>query len=200
MKKFVVLTAVVALALCGFVNPPAAEAGAHTNAVVDGDDGPIADDVDILSLSVVSTGGGTDTIVVTLVLVGAKSERSKYRIHFDYLDTTDQDLDGTDEFPDTPDNAGCFTTSDDTSKHTVRPNGSFKDTGPGKPFVNGGTSITYTVPYAELGLVTGDDVLVWADTHNKGIKDRSPDTFVNGGDDICSKPQVLGETLAIVLD
>ncbi|MHC4198353.1 MAG: hypothetical protein ACYSRP_10735 [Planctomycetota bacterium] len=197
MKKLVVLIAVVALALCGFVNPPAAAAFPTSDVDVDGAQGGILPDVDIVSLTVVSN-GATDAITVTLVLEGNKSEGSKYRIHFDYTDTTNQDGDGQDEAPDTPDNTGCLTTSDDTSKHAVRPNNKSKDTGPGT-IVNGGNTLTYTVTYAELGLVSGDDVLVWADAHNKGIQDRSPDTLVTNGDS-CSKPQELGETVAITLD
>ena len=94
-------------------------------------------------------------------------------------------------------NAGCVTTSDDTSMRAVRPRNT-KDTGPGSIAVDGST-LTYTVSYGDLGLVSTDPVEIWADVHRKGIKDQSPDTF-KGGADRCSKPQGAGEVLQIVLD
>jgi hypothetical protein len=157
----------------------------------DGDDAsPSA--ADILSLTVTSTGGGTDEITVTMVLQAATTlNGAKYRVHFDYTG----DLASEDP-------AGCATTSDDTSK-TSRRRGSFKDTGPGIITGQGTTTLVFTVSYAELGLVSGDDVEIWADTQMsgnptfKGIRDRSPDT--DGGDG-CSKPEGASEVLQITLD
>jgi hypothetical protein len=38
--------------------------------------------------------------------------------------------------------------------------------------------------------------LIWADTQNKGIQDRDPDTY---GDNGCSKPEMVGEFIELTL-
>ena len=62
-----------------------------------------------------------------------------------------------------------------------------------------------TVGYDELqgffgddldGLESGQEVLIWADTHRKGIQGRAPDT---DGSDGCSKPTGVDEVLSITL-
>ncbi len=130
-------------------------------------------------------------IVVILDLAAAPVTGGKYRIYFDFED--DLASGG---------NAGCATTFDATSTRALtkrRGTTYIKDSGPGRPFSGAGSTLTYTVPYTALGLVSTDPVEIWADVHRKGIKDQSPDTF-KGGADRCSKPQGAGEVLQIVLD
>ena len=55
----------------------------------------------------------------------------------------------------------------------------------------GNVGLVLTGTYTELGIVSGNSVLVWADTHStitgsKGIRDRSRNT---DGSDGCSKQQ-----------
>lgn len=149
---------------------------------------------DIEDLRVTSDG---TNIVVTLELCGVSRDDTKYRVHFDYTGPLATD-------PDLRDPGTCVldvsidplndlegTTSDDTM--TMRGN---RDTGPG--VITGGSVIfTYTVSYAELGLSSGDLVLVWADTQWHGIVDRAPDT---NGTDGCSKPTGVDEVIGTVLD
>jgi len=162
---------------------------------IDGCDvGGGGDDVD----SVLAYSDGT-TIFVHLNLCDDIDPKVKYRVHFDYTDRTNQDLDDTDEAPDTPDNTGCKTTSDDTMMRRVH-KGNPKDTGPGM-ITSERDMLWYEVDYNELtkngaSLGTNDQVLIWVDTQFKGSNDRAPTT--EGGDS-CSKPQNLGEVLAITL-
>ena len=171
------------------LNTPFAGSDIDGALCLDSVDADVDDDID-------NDGGGTgleitfltaysdgSDIFVILNLNAAPVVGGKYRIHFDY--TGDLASDG---------NAGCVTTSDDTSMRAVRPR-NFKDTGPGSIAVDGST-LTYTVPYGDLGLVSTDPVEIWADVHSKGIQDRSPDTAEDG----CLKPQGAGEVLQITLD
>ena len=144
--------------------------------------------IDMLS----ATSDGTN-IEVVLTLNAAPANGFKYRVHFDYTaglaTSADRNDDGVEDGSDF-----CFTTSDDTMKLSVR-RGNMKETGPGDISVNGAV-VTYTVSYAELGLNPNDEVLIWADSHNKGIRDRAPDT-----DDLddCAKPESVDEVLELTL-
>ena len=179
MRKLVIITAATILAMFGFANPSVA-------ATLDEDGCADANPnyVDINELEVTAVGGGTDEITVRLELCANPSSRAQYRVHLDYMGDFASDVLG-----------GCVTTSDDTPKRSFRPNGT-KDTGPGSISQNGVT-LTYVVTYGELGLSGGDPVEIWADTHRKGIKDRSPNTVdeIDG----CSKPQEADEVLQITL-
>ncbi len=73
-----------------------------------------------------------------------------------------------------------------------------KDTGPGLIAVDGNT-LTYTVTLAELGLdpSLGDtEVHIWADTEQKGVQDRAPNTDATDG---CDEPQNTDEVLTLPL-
>ena len=204
MRKLVIITAAVILAMFGFANPSAAF---PDNATVNDGDDATPNQADILTLTATSDGdgkgAGNGEIIVTMVLQGVSTLNGvKYRVHFDYTD----DL-ATDH---TPGDNGCEvgvrgTTSDDTMK-TTRRGGGFKDTGPGAITGQGSNTLVFTVLYSELSKGTGvgdnTDVLIWADTHRKGIRDRAPDTGTGTGDpvDDCSKPEQLSEVLAITTD
>lgn len=142
---------------------------------------------------VIAYSDGT-SIFVHVTMCAAMDPKVKYRVHFDYTDQTNQDGDATDEAPDTLDNVGCETTSDDTMKRFKGD----KDTGPG--LITSATDMLwYEVDYAELtengaSLATGDRVLIWVETQFRGINDRAPNI-----QEPCSKPQVIGEVLDITL-
>ena len=169
MKKLTILAALVFVVAFGFAGMVRADGVAD-----DCKEGNLAFDVDTVA---VTSDGNNITVVV--VLCQNADDRTKYRLHLDYQDLNVILSDG---------NQSCVTTSDDTMM--LRGN---RETGPGD-IVNPSDSntITYTVSYAELGLVGGDPILVWVDTQYKGIKDRAPDT--NSGDG-CSKPQILDEVI-----
>lgn len=60
-------------------------------------------------------------------------------------------------------------------------------------------SLTFMVTLAELGLdpQQGDtEVLIWADTQRKNLRDRAPNTDSGNG---CSKPETLAEVLVLPL-
>jgi len=135
--------------------------------------------VDINTLAAVSGGG---EIIVTMVLCDTPASRTQYRVHLDYIP------------PFASGNAICETTSDDTPKRALRPNG-MKDTGPGTITLEAdGLTLTYVLTYAELGLSGGADVEIWADTQQRGIADRAPNNT-----DSCSKPSAVPEVLQITL-
>jgi hypothetical protein len=146
-------------------------------------------------------GGGNDidtveadsdgtSIFVHLNLCAAIDDKVIYRIHFDYTDQFDGFGNNN---PDTPTNAGCVTTSDDTMM--LRGN---RETGPGE-ITTDTNMIWYEVDYDELAkngviLGSGDQVLIWADSQYKSINDRAPNT-----QEPCSKPQVIGEVMDLTL-
>lgn len=57
--------------------------------------------------------------------------------------------------------------------------------------------LTYTVPYAELGLTSGDEVLLWVETTYIGIHEHAPNTDSTDG---CSNPQFPVEVISLTLD
>ena len=118
-----------------------------------------------------------------MILCADPAPRAQYRVHLDYI------------APFASSGFDCRTTSDDTPKLALRPNGT-KTTGPGT-IAQVTVTLTYVLDYAELGLSTGADVEIWADTQQKGIADRTPDT---DGTDSCSKPQLASEVLQITLN
>ena len=193
MRKVVIITAAAILAMFGFANPSVAVTDADGCA----DASPNSVDIDVLS----ATSDGAD-ITVTMLLCAVPVTGAKYRVHFDYDDGNGLATNVTRTAGScaitAPVTNAKGTTSDDTAMRAIRPNGT-KDTGPGTIGV-AVNLLTYTVPYTDLsvgGVVqTGDTVLIWADTHKKGIKDRSPDT---DGTDGCSKPTGSGEVLEITL-
>ncbi len=194
MRKVVIITAAAILAMFGFANPSVAVTDADGCA----DASPNSVDIEALTAS---SDGTNITVIMTLCAVPVSG--AKYRVHFDYDDGNGL----ADNVTRTagscaitnPVNNPRGTTSDDTAMRSIRPNRT-KDTGPGTIGVVGDI-LTYTVPYTDLsvgGVVqTGDTVLIWADTHKKGIKDRSPDTDDTDG---CSKPTGVDEVIATVLD
>lgn len=144
---------------------------------------------DIHTLSA-SFDGTSEIITVEMELCADADTKTKYRVHFDHTApfAPDSDRDG-DMVVDAADS--CITTSDDGMHHGK------KDTGPGTIEVDGAT-LTYTVEMSELSsnLVIGDPILVWADTQDKGIIDRAPNT---DGSDGCAKPQIAGEYIELLL-
>ena len=204
MRKVVIITAAAILAMFGFANPSAAF---PDNATVNDGDDATPNEADILTLTATSDGdgegAGIGVITVTMTLQSAPTLNGvKYRVHFDYT--------GDLATGHTPGDNGCEvgvrgTTSDDTMKTSRRGNG-FKDTGPGTITGKDTATLIFTVLYDELseggGVGDGTNVLIWADTHRKGIRDRAPDTGTGTGDpvDDCSKPEQLSEVLAITTD
>ena len=177
MRKLAILTAVTALAVIGLVSPGRAY---HTNYVVDacGDASPEGVDIDALSVA-----SDEVNVTVMMLLCAAPISDAKYRIHLDY--EGDIASDG---------NKSCGTTSDHIAIYAVGPNGP-QYAGPGT-FRISGRGIVYTVPYKDLGLLTGDEVEFWTDTDRTGIADRAPNT--DGGEG-CSEPQSLDEVVGIEL-
>ena len=196
MRKLGVLTAAAALAMAlaafGLAHP--AGAFGTSDNVADGT-GESPNSLDITFCSATSD-GGTDRITVTMTLEAEvcstdDEKQAHYRIHYDYTGflVTDQ-TSGAD---------ACErgTTSDDTSMVRCKNNLTTKSTGPGADGNVAGATITFVVDYADLGLVSGDDVIIWCDTQRRGFVDAAPDR--DGGDG-CNKPETLDETLEITLD
>lgn len=153
-----------------------------------GDGGGGSQDIGALTASFDQASGD---ILVELTLCAAPDETTKYRVHFDHTAPFAPDADRNgDGFV----NAGdfCVTTSDDGMMHRAK-----KDNGPGVIEVDGSV-LRYTVNVVELNpdLTDGDTVLVWADTQNRGIKDRAPDTNASDG---CDEPEVAGEYIELAL-
>lgn len=171
------------IALLAFTLPGLAQA---EEACGDGGDG--SQDIQAL---VASFDEATQYITVDLTLCDEVDNKTKYRVHFDHTAPFAPDADRN---GDTVINADdfCVTTSDDTMMHRGK-----RDTGPGSIEV-GGTVLSYWVSMAELSLdlSIGDTILVWADTQDKGIEDRAPDTDDSDG---CAKPEIAGEYIELVL-
>ena len=60
-----------------------------------------------------------------------------------------------------------------------------------------GNVLTYTITYAELGLSSGDKVLLWVETSYLGIHERVPNTNSTDG---CSKPELPKEVISLTLN
>jgi hypothetical protein len=201
MKNLAIFVAVAALAGFGFGQPASASPPPTSASIGDADDDASPDSLDITDCAVSSDGSD---ITLTMELDDDPRDadnNAKWLFHLDYTDTTDQDGNATDEFPDTPDNTGCLTTSDDTCKVTWKDGpGVFKVTGPCDCEVTEEDpwEVECMVAYGDLDpAVSGDDpLLAWCNTQRKGLVDRAPFTL---GTDSCSKPQTIGETLEIQL-
>ena len=143
---------------------------------------------------------GTD-IMLTVELCANAVAYAKYFINIDYKDPNDLDNDFKTNEPDTliDNNQSCLTTSDVTSDVTKiygRHKQISKDTGPGTIDLFGNV-IMYTVSYAELGLTSGDNVLLWVETNYLGIQEHVPNTDSTDG---CSKPQFSEEVISLTLN
>ncbi len=145
---------------------------------------------------ITATSDGTD-IMLTVGLCANAVVYTKYLIHIDYKDPNDLDNDLETNEPDTliDNNLSCLTTSDVTKMHGIHKQIN-KDTGPGTIDLVGNV-LTYTVSYAELGLTSGDNVLLWAETNYIGIHERVPNTDSTDG---CSKPQFSEEVISLKLN
>ncbi len=145
---------------------------------------------------ITATSDGTD-IMLTVELCANAVTYTKYFLHIDYKDPNDLDNDFETNEPDTliDNNRSCLTTSDVTKMHGIHRQIN-KDTGPGIIDLVGNV-LTYTVSYVELGLTSGDDVLLWVDTNYIGIHERAPNTDSRDG---CSKPQFSEEVISLTLN
>ena len=138
---------------------------------------------------------GTD-ITLTVELCDNTLDYTKYYIYIDYKDPNDLDNDFKTNEPDTliDNNLNCLTTSDVTKMHGIHKQIN-KYTGPGIiDLVD--NILTYTVSYAELGLTSGDNILLWVATNYIGIHERVPNT---DGTDGCTKHQFPKEVISLIL-
>ncbi len=144
---------------------------------------------------VTATSDGTD-ITLTVELCADIVDYTKYFIYIDYKDPHDLDSDFKTNEPDTliDNNLNCLTTSDVTKMHGIHKQIN-KDTGPGIIDL-AGNILTYTVSYAELGLTSGDNILLWVATNYIGIHERVPNT---DGTDGCTKHQFPKEVISLTL-
>lgn len=154
-----------------------------------GDGGEGSQDIESLSASF---DAATHTITVDLTLCAEADTKTKYRVHFDHTAPFATDLNRNGDTVINDDDF-CVTTSDSGMMHRGK-----RDTGPGAIAVDG-KHLSYWVSMADLNpaLAIGDTILVWADTQDKGIVDRAPNTDDSDG---CSKPEVTGEFVALVLN
>jgi hypothetical protein len=145
---------------------------------------------------ITATSDGTDIMLVIELCADAVAY-TKYFIHIDSRDPNDLDNDFVTNEPDTliDNNLSCLTTSDVTKMHGMHKQIN-KDTGPGIIDLIGNV-LTYTVPYAELGLTSGDNVLLWVETNYIGIHERVPNTDFTDG---CSKHQFPEEVISLTLN
>ena len=127
-------------------------------------------------------------LVVDVILCDSVDEKIKYRLHIDHSALFFDEVDD------------CSTTSDDTMKlhrgRTTGPSGTIEILD--IDIFGEDTWLQFTVNMADLSpdIVADDMLYVWLDTQNKGIADRAPDT---DGSDGCSKPEVGGEALPLVV-
>ena len=145
---------------------------------------------------ITATSDGTD-IMLTVELCANAVAYAKYFINIDYNDPNDLDNDFETNEPDTliDNNLSCLATSDVTKMHGIHKQIN-KDTGPGTIDLVGNV-LTYTVSYAELGLTSGDNVLLWVETDYIGIHERVPNVDSTDG---CSKPQFSEEVISLTLN
>ncbi len=145
---------------------------------------------------ITATSDGTD-IMLTVELCANAVAYTKYFLHIDYKDPNDLDNDLETNEPDTliDNNLSCLTTSDVTKMHGIHQQIN-KDTGPGIIDLIGNV-LMYTVSYSELGLTSGDDVLLWVETHYIGMHERAPNTDSSDG---CSKQQFSEEVISLTLN
>lgn len=145
---------------------------------------------------VTAASDGTD-IMLTIELCANAVAYTKYFVYIDYRDPNDLDNDFETNEPDTllDNNLSCLITSDVTKMHGIHKQIN-KDTGPG---IIGlvDNILTYTVSYAELGLTSGDDVLLWVETNYVGIHEHVPNTDSTDG---CSKHQFPEEVISLTLN
>ncbi len=136
-------------------------------------------------------------IMLTVEFCANTVDYTKYSIYIDYKDPNDLDNDFETNEPDTliDNNSGCLATSDVTKTHGIHKQIN-KDTGPGIIDLVGNV-LTYTVSYAELGMTSGDDVLLWVETNYIGIHERAPNTDITDG---CSKHQFPEEVISLTLN
>ncbi len=144
---------------------------------------------------ITGTSDGTD-IMLTVEFCANAVGYTKYIIYMDYKDPDDLDNDFEMNEPDTliDNNLSCLITSDVTKMHGIHKQIN-KDTGPGIIDLAGNV-LTYTVSYAELGVKSGDDVLLWVATNYIGIHERVPNT---DGTDGCTEHQFPEEVISLTL-
>ncbi len=144
---------------------------------------------------VTASSDGTD-IMLTVEFCANAVGYTKYIIYMDYKDPDDLDNDFETNEPDTliDNNTGCLATSDVTKTHGIHKQIN-KDTGPGIIDLAGNV-LTYTVSYAELGVTSGNDVLLWVATNYIGIHERVPNT---DGTDGCTEHQLPEEVISLTL-
>ncbi len=141
------------------------------------------------------TSDGTD-INLTIEFCANTVDYTKYSIYIDYKDPNDLDNDSETNEPDTliDNNLSCMTTSDITKMHGMHKQIN-KYTGPGIIDLIDNV-LTYTVSYAELGVASGDEILLWVATNYIGIHERAPNT---NGTDGCAKHQFPEEVISLTL-
>lgn len=142
-----------------------------------------------------ATSDGTD-INLTIEFCANIVGYTKYSIYIDYKDPNDLDNDFETNEPDTliSNNSGCLATSDVIKMHGIHKQIN-KDTGPGIIDLDGNI-LTYNVPYSELGVTSGNDILLWVTTNYIGIHERAPNT---NGIDGCTERQFPEEVISLTL-
>ncbi len=145
---------------------------------------------------ITASSDGTNIIVIVELCVNAEVN-TKYSIRIDHKDPNDLDNDIEMNEPDTliNNNKGCLETFDSTKIHWIyQP--IEENTGTGIIDLIGNV-LTYTVTYKELGLSSGDKVLLWVETSYLGIHERVPNTDSTDG---CSKPELPKEVISLTLN
>jgi hypothetical protein len=145
---------------------------------------------------ITASSDGINIIIIVELCVNAEVN-TKYSIRIDHQDPNDLDNDNETNEPDTliNHNKGCLETFDSTKTHWIyQP--IEEDTGTGIIDLIGNV-LTYTVSYSELGLSSGDNVLLWIETNYLGIHERTPNTDSTDG---CSKPELPNEVIPLTLN
>jgi hypothetical protein len=206
MKKLAILSAMMfAVALwfgctvnAGCTPPPPEDCG---------DGGSVAAR-DVKSVTVSSDG---TTITVVVVLCDGVNRHTKYRLHIDHKHWDFPNTTGPDTLDPNPagKNYPCETSSDDTIKLHNRKTTGAEGSTDGLVDITTTTitddTLTFEVDYIDLVDDNGDPVLstdtvyLWVDTQYKGIRDRVPDTDVDG-EDGCSKPKNICEVIELILN
>ncbi len=144
---------------------------------------------------ITASSDGTN-IILTVELCEDAEVTTKYFIRLDHKDPNDLDNDLETNEPDTliDNNQSCLETFDNTKIYWIyQP--IEEDTGPGIIELSENI-LTYNVPYTELGLSSGNKILLWLETLYLGIHERVPNT---GSTDGCSMPELSNEVIILTL-
>ncbi len=159
------------------IDRPAFDASYEGCDLKKGDDG--------LDIKQVVTYSDDENIYVDMVLCGPVASKATYSVHFDYAGGASggpDALEGGDK---------CVAAEDGTASYK---NGQGETLG--GAFTADGNRLSFAIAYGNLGLLPGDEVLIWLESRGKGGGDLVPNAEEG---DKCSRPQIAAEALALTL-